>query len=173
MIEILMVFVAGFLTKLSDHFADDTKRKTHLGHVAGILYGVLTAYIIISYPSLAPLGIAVILSVLFTKKIDHPVHFLGMGFTILTFGFIGLPAVNITVLLFFLAGGLLDEIGNDLYGKKRIKGLLGRFFEYRVTLEAFTLVYSALTGLWIVFIAMLIFDMGYEISGKLAKFSRI
>ncbi len=173
MIEILLVFAAGFLTKLSDHFADDTKRKTCLGHITGIIYGILIAWIIAGYPALAPLGIAVILSVVFTKKIDHPIHFLGMGLFILTIGFLGLPPVDMAALLFFLAGGLIDEKGNDLYDKGEIGGIAGRFFEYRITMEVFTLAYSAVTGLWIVFISMLIFDIGYELSGKLAKLSRL
>lgn len=173
MIEILMVFLAGLLTKLSDYFADDSKRKTCMGHITGIIYGIVSGYVTVTYPSLAPLAIAVILSVIFTKKIDHPVHFLGIGFFILTIGLIGLPPVDMMAILFFLVGGLLDETGNDLYDKGKIKGLAGRFFEYRITLEVFTLAYSFLTGIWIVFVAMLVFDIGYEISGKLAGLSRL
>ncbi|MBN2042592.1 MAG: hypothetical protein JW754_02190 [Candidatus Aenigmarchaeota archaeon] len=173
MIEILIIFIAGFLTKLSDYFADDTKRKTYIGSIAGISYGIITGFIIARFPPVAPLGIAVILSVLFTKKIDHPVHFLGIGSIILTFAFLGLPVIGILPVTIFLAGGLLDEAGNDLYDRGKIKGLLGRFLEYRMTMKLFTFVYSAATGLWEVFAAMLVFDLGYEIAGKLAKLSKI
>jgi hypothetical protein len=170
---LLLLFAAGFLVKLSDIFSDGKKKKKsptyYLSHVSGILYGIISGYVIVNYPVLAPLGIAVMLSVLFTKKIDHPVHFLGIGSSVLVFSFLGLPRVELVPLVFFLCGGAADELGNDLANKKRIKGVVGKFFSYRLMLETFALVFSAITGIWPVFFSILLFDVGYILADRIQR----
>jgi hypothetical protein len=170
---ILLLFAAGFLVKLSDMFSDGKAGKKNLthyaSHVSGILYGIISGYVIVTYPVLAPLGVAVMLSVLFTKKIDHPVHFLGIGSSVIVFSFLGLPKVELIPLVFFLCGGAADEIGNGLADNKKIKGLAGRFFGWRLTLETFALVFSAVTGIWPVFFSILSFDAGYILADRIHR----
>jgi hypothetical protein len=139
---LLLLLIAGVFTKLADYFTDEEKRNRIAGYLSGAIYGSLLAHII---------------------------HYVGIGCMLLVFSFLGLPQLNIFLVIFFLAGGIIDEVGNDQYDKGKIRGFSGKLFEYRITLDIFALAYSAFTGLWIVFISMAVFDLGYEIAGKTAK----
>lgn len=162
LVAILTVFTIGILTRIADMIADDgLKLNRYLGYSIGTLYGFLIAYVITQYPLLAEMGIAVILAVVFTMKIDHPVHGAGI-ISMLVFLFIyGMGPINLMLLSVFLIGGALDEIGNHFSDKGKLKGIFGRFFKLRLTMEAVTFGVSVYTGNWIIFLAMVSYDIGF------------
>ena len=159
---IALVFIAGVLTRFADMIADDgLKLNRYLGYMVGAVYGFLIAYVITQYPLLAELGIAVILAVIFTMKIDHPVHGVGIASMIFFALIYGMGPVGPALLSVFLIGGALDEIGNHFSDKGKLKGIFGRFFKLRLTMEAVTFAVSAYTGNWIIFLAMVSYDIGF------------
>ncbi len=159
---LLLVFSIGALTRIADMIADDgLKLNRYMGYFIGILYGFLIAYVITRYPLLAELGIGVILAVVLTMKIDHPVHGAGIIAMLFPLFIYGMGPINIVILSAFFIGGAVDEIGDYFSGKRKIKGLLGSLFRLRLTMEAVTFAFSVYTGNWIFFLAMLAYDTGF------------
>jgi hypothetical protein len=180
MIETLLaVLIAGIFTRIADMIADDgLYLSRYIGYTIGAFYGFLGAYIITQYPLLGELGIAVVLSVLFTSKIDHPVHAIGVATTLFFLAIYGLNPLNLALLSIFIAGGIVDEAGNYLSDKRKLRGIMGRFFGYRLTMEAVTFCVSFYTGNWIIFLAMIAYDAGFTymfpepVKRKLIRLSR-
>jgi len=163
MLEVLpVVFLTGFLNRIADMVADDgMKLNMNVAYIAGILYGFLIAYTITHYPLLAPLGLAVVLSVLMTGKIDHPVHYLGISSMLFFSAFFGFFRTDMAVLVFFIAAAAIDEIGNGLSDRKRIRGIAGEFFRLRLTLDAAAFFISLASGSWIIFLSIIAYDLGF------------
>lgn len=164
------ILLTGFLTKLTDLVADEGLEMPRTAEYAsGIIYGILIAYVIASCPPLAPLWLAVVISVIVTKKIDSAGHALGMGATLLFIGIWGLPGVDVTLMLIFLAAGVADEAGNDMADKGRLKGRKAKFLRKRLLLELTAFLVSVVTWEWVIFFGMIVFDAGYVATGKLGK----
>lgn len=170
MILFVVAFLTGFLTKFTD-FIVDSKLKTikYLEFFTGFIYGFLIAWVIVNYPVIAPLWFGTVLAMIFTKKIDCLAHYFGIGTMLLFLVVWGIPAVNTIYLLIFSIAALLDEIGNDLIYKRKVKGILKIFFDLRLTLELTTFIVSSITGLWILWLALLSFDLGYILTNKIFK----
>ncbi len=166
----LIAFLIGFFTKFTDLMVDDgLKIANHLELFTGFIYGALISIIIAIYPLLAPLAIAIVISLIFTRKIDHPAHYTGIGTMILFSSIFGISPVNITYLVIFLVAGSIDEIANDLADKGKIKGRLNTFFSFRLTLEVTTFLVSLITNVWIMFFGLLSFDVSYNVTSKLGE----
>lgn len=160
--ELLAVFSIGVLTRIADMIADDGLRVgRYLGYAIAALYGFLATFVITHYPVLAELGIAVMLAVLFTSKIDHPIHATGIATMIFFIALYGIAPLNPVLLTIFILGGIADELGNNLSDKGRLKGITGRFFSYRLTMEAVAFAVSLYTGNWLIFMAMVAYDLGF------------
>jgi hypothetical protein len=157
-----LLFMTGVLTRIADMIADDgLKLNRYVSYATGIAYGFLIAYVIRTNPALAELGIAVILSVIITGKIDHPVHCLGVSSMLFFLAIYGINPLNPALLVIFILGAAADELGNNLADENRIRGGFGHFLRLKLTMEAVAFLASAFTGLWIIFLAILIYDAGY------------
>ena len=157
-----IVFIIGALNRIADMIADDGLRLSRrVGYAMGTLYGFLIAYVITQFPVLAELGVAVLLSVLITGKIDHPAHYMGIASLLFFLAVFGISPLNMTLLIVFALGAALDEAGNHLADIGKLKGPLGKFFRFRFTMEALTLAVSIYTGNIIYFLAMVAYDAGF------------
>lgn len=155
-------FAAGFLTKVSDMAADDgLELGRRLSYVTGLSYGFILAWIISTHALIAPLVIAVVLGVVFTGKIDHKIHYLGIGSMILFLSVFGLGRVDPLLLVVFLIAGAADEIGNDMADRRRLGKKAETFFRYRLALEIAAFAVSLYTFNWMFFAAMFSADVGY------------
>ena len=163
-IVLLVIFLAGILTKAVDVIVDDNKGNKRIGYLLGIIYGILIGYILTTDVYLASLGIAVVISVILTSKIDHVQHALGIAAMLIVIAVIGMPQVHVVMLIIFLAGGISDEVLSDYSDRKKKYGI----FRYRVILKIVTLIVSMSTGNWILFIGMILYDLGYTIIDKVA-----
>ncbi len=175
---LVLVFAAGVLTRMADMIADDgLDINRYVGYAIGAFYGFLGAYIITQYPLLGELGIAVVLPVLFTSKIDHPVHGIGIATMLFFLAIYGINPLNLALLSLFITGGIVDEAGNHLSDKRKLKGIVGRFLGYRLTMETVTFAVSMYTGNWIIFLAMIAYDAGFtyifpeSVKRKLIRFA--
>lgn len=171
----IFVFFIGILTKLADLIADDgIEMRRIFSYSIGIIYGILIAYVLVTHPLLAPMALAAVLAVLMTKKIDRKPHNLGIASMFLFLGIWGLPKIDIFLAAVFLAAGIIDEIGNDMYDRGKIKGALRKIFEYRLVFELAAFSVSFATGEWMMFFGMLSFDIGYLLTKKIGmKFVKL
>lgn len=159
---ILMVFTIGVLTRIADMTGDEgLNLNRYARYMVGVAYGFLTAHVIASHPLLAPIGLAVMLSVLLAGKIDSRIHLMGLGSFLFFTAVYGLGPVDLTLMLIFIAGAALDETGNSLSDTGKLRGPAGRFFRYRLTLEVTTFLVGAFTGVWLFFLAILSYDTGF------------
>jgi hypothetical protein len=162
MLEIIaLVFFAGVLTRIADMVADDNLRIGHFSYLAGAAYGFMAALAMFFEGALSELVIAVMLAVVISREIDHPVHYTALATFIITMLFFGIPSVNMILVAVFIFTGIADEMLNNLADRGKIKGVVGRFFGYRLTMEIVTFAISAYTGVWILFFAMLAYDAGF------------
>jgi len=159
---LLPAFVIGVLTRTADMVADDGLRMNRaLACATGAAYGLLIAATIKFFPVLAPLGLAVMLSCLFTGKIDSTVHYAGLGAFALSAAMLGPVMPDPVLLAAFLGAGVADEVGNGLADRSRIRGPLASFFSLRLTMEAAALLISAYTGTWVFIASILSYDLGF------------
>jgi hypothetical protein len=157
-----LVFAAGVLSRVTDMAADDGLRlDRRLVLSAGALYGIIAGYVVASFPALAELGVAVLISVLAAGKIDHPGHRVGVIAMLAAIALLGMGPLSLPLLALFVAGGALDELGNGLADSGRLDGVLGRFFRLRLTLDLLALAASAVTGSWLLLAAALAYDAGF------------
>ena len=169
MYELLAIFSVGILAKLTDLIVDEGLDLKRFGYFLGIVYGILIGYVLISNPILASLGLAITISVIVTRKIDHLQHALGIASMLVILGIFGMPSLDPILLVIFLIGGIVDEIMSDLADRNKLKGFLKTFFSYRLTLELLTFLVSLITGLWILFMGMILFDAGYILTERIGR----
>ncbi len=161
MIIYIIQLLIGIFTKLTDAIVDDgLKLIKNIEYVFGVIYGSLIAYLIINYPVITPLLLGTIIAVILTKKIDHKAHFLGILIVAVSLFFIDLK-FNYFLLIIFLVAALLDEVLNDYFDKRKIKNTISKIFKYRILLETTALLVSIILNQWILFFAILSFDIGY------------
>jgi hypothetical protein len=164
---LLPVFLTGVLTKLADLIADDgLEMRRVFSYAIGVVYGILIAYILATHPLLAPIGLAAVLAVLLTKKIDMKPHNIGIASMFLFLGIWGFPKIDVVMISIFLASGLIDEIGNDKVDEGKMRGIPRKVFEYRLVFEITAFLVSLFTGEWIIFLGMLSFDVGYLLTKR-------
>lgn len=169
MIELFIALLTGMFTKLTDLIEDDNvKLFSYDNIVFGAVYGILIAYMIVTYPLIATLWIATILGVIFTGKIDATGHFVGLGTAFLIVLLIGVPKLDEIHLIFFTLAAVGEELVNDLIvdkGKVKAKKL-HEFLSYRPVLEIAALFVSIISGEYIIFFALLCYDIGYVLTTK-------
>ena len=152
--------LVGILTEFVD-LAEEHGLKTpkKVSYATGAIYGILLAYAA-SYFALSSLVIGVMLGLIFTKKIDGYGHYFGLiTFAIFTI-LLGIPEFSIYLFFLFFAASMLDELLHKA-DFKRVKVL-----SKRPMLEITSFAFSALTGLWIFWVAILAYDLGAYVMMK-------
>jgi hypothetical protein len=158
---IFLAFLVGVLTKVVDNTIDEGWNVSNkLVILFGFLYGFFAAYVIRVIPTVTSLAVAVMVSLLVTKKIDHPGHGIGIG-SFIFFSFVfGFPPMNLNLFFIFTVAALLDEILSNKADKKKKKNMLYKFFEMRLVLEIVTFTVSAFTGIWELWVCIFLYDIG-------------
>lgn len=165
MIDLIIVaVVTGVLTKLVDIVEEHNPNLSeNISLISGVIYGILIGYVISFSPELSGLWIAIVLSVLITRKIDSRGHYLGiisMIIFVLVFGWMG---TNILYIIIFTPIGVLEELINDKFvDKGKIKNKrISTFFTWRPLIEISVFIVSVMTGQWIIWLGILSYDIGY------------
>lgn len=165
---LILAFFVGLLVKLTDQIVDEGLNCIKYSeYLFGSLYGILMAQIVVSSNSLvASLWIGLIIGVIITNKIDHLSHMLAIGSFLLYLGIIGFPALSALYLIIFTIAAALDEIIEErIKAKERLLNLLKKF----VGLEMVSFIVSIITGIWTVFLSILLFDLGYIIIARITR----
>ena len=184
MFELILLLIISFLTGISTKLVDliednDLKLFKFDKYLFAIAYGLLIGYIISNYNLIAPLWIGTIFALIVAKKIDTKAHVIGLLSALIFVVFFGLGKINILFLIIFLIAAFLDEILSDIAeGKPLLKNQFLKFkikvnknikrtLEMRPLLEISALAVSFIIGDFSVFLAILLFDLGYNLTTRL------
>lgn len=165
---LIIVFFIGILTKITDLIVDHNfKLIKNIEYFFGFIYGILVAYIVTETNTLvASLWFGLVIGVIITKKIDHLAHIIGLVSFLFYLGLVGLPRLNIIYVFVFTFFTALDEILEEkIKHKEKIINLLKKF----LGLEIVSLIVSFISGVWMVFLSILFFDIGYMLTTKILK----
>lgn len=161
-------FILGFSLKVLDlDYLQKKKSILLLGVSSGLLMGFWIASDVFSASVLS----AVVLGSVFGGKVDTLAFRLGvvvvLAFVLVSGGF----DVNLLLLLFLLVLAFFDEYGNDWADECVVDDVFTWFFRYRMLLKMGVFASVFLFALpFAYFVAFLLFDLGYELVGRM--FSR-
>jgi len=168
----IIFFMTGFLTKLADEY-DNKKllRYKILLFIAGPLYGLFIGMVILIQPLVAPLWLGAVFGNIIAGKIDSLSHYAAMAALIITLLFSGTLSLNVLLIVIFTLVCVLEEFIHYLaVDKKKVKNKTFRnFIELRPLLEVVAFIYSWIIGEWVVWLSLLLFDIGYYLSSKLIR----
>jgi len=163
---ILLAVVVGVLTRVVDDYEDEglsIKIYKPVVFLFGCLYGFLISYVIKEINVVAPIAVAIIISLLIKGKIDFFGHTAGIASFILfsyVFGLKFLSTFSIGLFFIFLFTSILDEIFSDVADQKKRKTILYKFLYHRPILEITAFAVSLITQAWEMWIAILLYDIG-------------
>ncbi|MFH1056523.1 MAG: S-adenosylmethionine decarboxylase [Candidatus Micrarchaeota archaeon] len=159
---LVVAFVVGFLSKLTDVQVDEKKFiAKNFKFATGLAYGILYALLLSFGIQFATLFLGIAIAVLLAGKIDSKPHQFAIAGFLFALVFFGLPQVNLLFLVLFVAFALLDEFWNDYFDVRRSKSLLAKIAKYRLSLEAFAFVLSVYSNDWLFFAGIIAYDVGY------------
>ncbi len=163
-ILIFLAFLTGITVKYADNIEDLKKEKPKWLKISlGALYGVLLFLVVYLYPFMAPLWAGTVIGMLIYGRIDALSHYTGAAvFLSLFLIFIGFQSNNLYLLGLFALVNIGEEYINDLLDNGRIKNKkLAKIISLRPLLEITTFIIAAVTGIWMMWFALLSFDIGY------------
>ena len=161
---IVLIFLASFLVKAVDFIVDEKIKVKYLDIILGVIYGFLIALVASGAQIFASLIFAVIIAVALTKKIDSISHMTWLMIFIVFIFILGMPKLDINMLIVFLVAAVADEITSDLSDNKKIKGIKAKIFKFRPFMDITAFTVSAITSQWILFLGTLSSEAGYKIS---------
>ena len=172
-IYLAMYWAAGFTLKAGDNLLDEINRPTLAWFplaVSGILFGIIMT---LSEWDLVLLT-AILIGVLLTGKVNRPQFGIGILLILVLLVVRGVPLVTSwfdwwSLLIMLLLAAAIDEVGHEQVRMEKGSKAFW-FFKYRFTLKCSVVL---LCLIWPSFlptaIGMWMFDLGYEIAGRLTK----
>lgn len=168
LLNYLLCFVVGLLAKFTDWQVDEKLFvRKNLQYVSGALYGLGAGFLLTQSSSFASLVIAITIGVLLGGKIDHRAHQYSLAMLFGAMAFWGVPPINAFFVGFLLVFALLDEALNDLFAAKKLP-LASFVARHRLLLDFGALLLSLYSGDWTYFIALVCFDVGYQLVDRVA-----
>ncbi len=163
LIEAALALIAGFLAKTCDEQSErGLPYPAILFYAAALAYGAILGWLSVS-TALSSLFLALALAAILSRKIDHPIHVLGIA----AFGavLIWQPMAQFDAWAFslFLLAGLLDELELKL---GRIFTLIG---EQRLWTPLAALALMLYGGQYLFLVAIVAFDAAYRFSAWLIE----
>jgi len=168
----LLAFTSGALMKLTDDISEGMLNVNRIiGVILGIAYGAVLALTIRMYVIIIPIYLAILISVIATGKIDSYEHGIATALIVINLMLMGIRIKRCMLipLVMFMISGVMDEIGNDLSDKGKIKGMFSLIFRYRLVLEITTLLYSVISKDYTQWLFLVGLDSGYIVSSFIIK----
>ncbi|MFZ3059256.1 MAG: hypothetical protein WA102_05890 [Candidatus Methanoperedens sp.] len=159
---LVISLLSGSLIKLTDDIEDKNLSRKIYAIPAGLAYGLLIGYLMISDTGAALLFGGIIIGNLITGKINSTGHYFGLGAILAVVFLYGTKLSPLVLLLAALAA--LDELG-DLIRTPKYMELI---FEYRLILKLGILVLVILNMLGLnALLFLLAFDAAYMLMDKM------
>ncbi|MBI5228839.1 S-adenosylmethionine decarboxylase [Candidatus Micrarchaeota archaeon] len=163
-------FAAGALAKLTDIQVDEKRfLAKNFKYLTGAAYGILFAVLLLYGREFASLFLGIAAAVLLAGKIDSKAHQVAVAFFLMTIPFLSFPSFEPAVVLLVAAFGFLDEVVNDYFDASKSKGIAKKIFGYRIMLELVAFGLSVYFSNWKYFLAIVSFDAGFILVGKLSR----
>ena len=168
---ILLSFLQGVIVKYVDQIEDLHLDKSKILRVVlGAFYGVIIFSVIYLFPFMAPLWLGTVLGLLLYGKIDALSHYVGVGVLFLLLIALGIPELSVILFILFTLVNFFEEFLNYILDSGKIKNkIVIKIVEVRPLLEITAFVVSLITGVWLIWIALLSFDVAYVLIGKVVK----
>lgn len=184
---LIISFFTGVFTKLVDLIEDHGLKLFKFDkYFFALIYGLLIGYVISSYNVIAPLWVGTIFALILAKKIDTKAHVIGLISALIFVIIFGLGKINILFLIIFLIAAFLDEILSDfadkslkkksilkkiifklLKNKIKINKKIKKMLELRPLLEITALIISIIIWNFYIFLSILFYDIGYNLTNKI------
>ncbi len=164
----VLFFLSGFFMKLSDDACDVGGDKS-LAIVFGVLCGVVSAFATVSSASAACIFIGILVGNLLAFKVDGIHHIITLILFVIISLILGIPELNLIILLFCIFAALLDEIGHELISNLTSDKFLNYFFEYRCAMKVaiFLLAICGVFNIWF-FVLFILFEFAYLVAQSLS-----
>ncbi|WP_458454307.1 hypothetical protein [Methanobrevibacter sp.] len=161
----ILFLLSGFFMKYSDDLVDvndDLKFATVFGVLCAIVSAVATSY----NAEAAYIFLAILIGNFIALKVDGIHHIITLIVFILISLFLGIPELNLVILLICILAALADEVGHELISTITENKFLNLFFEYRFVMKVVIclLVVSGHFNI-LIFVCFLLFEIFYEIAG--------
>lgn len=168
-----LAFSVGFIMKLVDQLEDLPRFQDKLLWVrilGAVIYGTLMSIMVKQDQSLADLWVGLSIGLLLIGKLDCITHRLGFSvFFALVFVF-DIALGNSLLFLAFLLVTVLEESFNDYIDTIKIKStVVYAILASRPLLEIAAFITSIISGIWSIWLSLLLFDIGYQIAKNTLK----
>ncbi|MHA2373977.1 MAG: hypothetical protein ACXAEB_13245 [Candidatus Thorarchaeota archaeon] len=177
MLDLLVYFMAyalaGFTLKLGDDLLDDLNSPDLAWYplaASGLLFGLLMT----SSEWDLVLLTAIIVGVVLSGKVNRREFSIGFLMIVVVILLRGVPTISgwldwLSLLIMLFLAAVLDERGND-WADSSASPNAAKFFEFRLTLKISALLlvipwpmfFLTAIGIWL-------FDLGYELAGRLSR----
>lgn len=150
--------------KYSDDLMD-INNNLPLASVVGVLCAITSAVATVNNAEAAYIFFAILIGNLLALKVDGIHHVITLiVFAIISIA-IGVPELNLVILLICILAALSDEIGHEMISKITDNKFLNLFFEYRFVMKVviFALAICGVFSIWI-FVCFLLFELSYVIA---------
>jgi hypothetical protein len=167
-----IALAAGLLTKWVDLVDEHGLRAPRFANWGGgAVYGALLAFAISHWAVAATLGIAVVVGLFIGGTIDSPGHWAGMAALLAGLGVWGIPQLNPVHFGIFIVACVVEEMINTrwLDRGKLGHGVMARFLSLRPVLEIVAFGVALASGLWLIWLTLLAFDIGYVTMTKVGE----
>lgn len=153
MLNYMLFFLSGLMTKLSDDIVDENILKKRYGYLFSFFSGLIFSHLFSVSTAFSTLILAVLSSLLFAGKFDHKIHQICLGTFLLGLFVFGPNSLNFIVFPVLFLASFFDEYFNQRFEN--------RFFKYRLGLELACLGISIILLDPSYFVAIFGFDVGY------------
>ena len=153
--------------KYSDDLMD-INNNLQLASVVGVLCAITSAVATVYNVEAAYIFLAILIGNFLALKVDGIHHIITLiVFTIISIA-IGIPELNLVILLICILAALSDEIGHEMISKITDNKFLNLFFEYRFVMKVVILALAicGVFNIWI-FVCFLLFELSYVIAGMI------
>lgn len=153
--------------KYSDDLMD-INNNLQLASVVGVLCAITSAVATVYNVEAAYIFLAILIGNFLALKVDGIHHIITLiVFTVISIA-IGIPELNLVILLICILAALSDEIGHEMISKITDNKFLNLFFEYRFVMKVviFALAICGVFNIWI-FVCFLLFELSYVIAGMI------
>ena len=155
--------------KLSDD-AVDINDNMELGIIFGVLCALSSVFATISSTPAAYIFIGILIGNLLALKVDGIHHIITLLLFVGLSLLLGIPELNVIILLICIFAALLDEVGHELINNLTQNKFINLFFEYRFVMKIVIFLLAICDVFNIIhFIFFILFEFAYLASESISQ----
>ena len=160
-----LFILSGFFMKYSDDLYDVNHNLT-FSTFFGIFCAIASVVATVYNSDAAYVFISILIGTFIVLKVDGIHHILTMIIFLAVLLAVGIPNLNLVILLICILAVISDEIGHELIPNRTEDKFLNLFFEYRFVMKIviFLLAFCGVFDFWI-FVCFILFEMSYMGAG--------